>query len=79
LKGPDWVNLRHEHFVPTGPLNPKLPPLQMHPQAVAVRHKRPLAVNLKNPVQQDLIRSSLHKAQISGLFNALYSPLYERL
>jgi hypothetical protein len=31
------VNLRHERFVPTGPLNLDLPPLQTHPQAAAVR------------------------------------------
>jgi hypothetical protein len=35
---PIWVNLRHERFVPTGPLNPNLPPLQARPQAAAVRH-----------------------------------------
>jgi hypothetical protein len=34
------VNLRHERFVPTGPLNPKLPPLRTHPQAAGVRHDR---------------------------------------
>jgi hypothetical protein len=36
---PVWVNLRHEWFVPTSPLNPNLPPLPAHPQAAAVRHK----------------------------------------
>jgi hypothetical protein len=35
---PLWVNLRHERFVPTGPLNPNLPLLQARPQAAAVRH-----------------------------------------
>ena len=44
-----WVNLRHEHFVPTGRLNPKLPPLQMHPQAAAVRHKPPSAADAMYP------------------------------
>jgi hypothetical protein len=39
---PHWVNLRHERLIPTGPLNPDLPPLQTHPQAAAVRHKRSL-------------------------------------
>jgi hypothetical protein len=38
---PVGVNLRHERFVPTGPLNPNLPSLQTRPQASAVRHKRP--------------------------------------
>ncbi len=34
-KGPLWVNLRHECFVPTGPLNYDLLPLQTHPWVAA--------------------------------------------
>ncbi len=34
-----WVNLRHERFVPTSPLNPNLPPLLTHPQAATERHR----------------------------------------
>jgi hypothetical protein len=37
-EGPIGVNLRHERFVPTGPLNANLPPLQAHPLAAAMRH-----------------------------------------
>jgi hypothetical protein len=37
---PVGVNLRHERFVPTSPLNSNLPPLLAHPQAAAVRHSR---------------------------------------
>jgi hypothetical protein len=33
------INLRHERFVPTGPLKPNLPSLQTRPQAAAARHK----------------------------------------
>ncbi len=34
------VNLRRERFVPTGPLNPKLPPRQTHSRAAGSRHDR---------------------------------------
>jgi hypothetical protein len=45
--GPEGVNLRHERFVPTGPLNPDLPPLQARPQAPAVRQQQTLeSVNM---------------------------------
>jgi len=44
------VNLRHERFVPTGPLNPNLPPLQARPQAAAVRQNR------KSPIAETAVR-----------------------
>jgi hypothetical protein len=40
---PERVTLRHGRFIPTGPLNPKLPPLQTHRQAAAMRQKPPSA------------------------------------
>ncbi len=54
------VNLRRDHFVRTGPLNPNLPPLQMHPQAAAVRlrvhwishYRRPSPPSLDRPHEE---------------------------
>jgi hypothetical protein len=40
------VNLRHERFVPTGPLSPNLPPLLTHSQAAAGRQERTLQKGL---------------------------------
>jgi hypothetical protein len=37
---PQRVNLRHDRLVPTGPLNPNLPPLQTDSRAAGLRHKR---------------------------------------
>ena len=37
-----YANTPGARFVPTGPLDPNLPPLHARPQAAAVRHLRTL-------------------------------------